>query len=757
MSSYRPSSYRPGRDNPRDNRSGGRDRYDSYAPPPGADTWRSPWPEDRNREYRRRSRSRSRSRSPPRHFGHYDSYRGGNTGRRSGAYDGYRPPQGDFTFRMEKPAGVADFSNSYRPRQGNDGRRSRGRGGPFAGRGRGRGGYQKIIPAERELLRSRKDGVDENLVNDADAGITYRDVDELSDDDEADMDISDNSDDEADQPSSKRVRRDENDESGNSVPKWSNPDPYTALPPPDADAQRKKRDMVKLIRKARVDNEAAADKLAASTEADEFISFDLEAGADDQEEEIILPPSQSPSPSPVPAPPPGPPPLLAAAPASREPPSGPRADLDKQPASRHANASATSTAPSTPVNNNRPAGLPAKPLVPDDALGSRKRTADDQIKPPTYGPLKKANKMPVGGDVLPEWVISRNEDSTPWVKTDHSKSSNMSVWLHKEIVDFYDHVKPQAFEHEMRTRLVDRLRRALKTSRYYRDCDVSPFGSYMSGLYLPTADMDLVVCAKRWRDGGPSEFFGIKALRGFGKFLSNVKITHYNSMEFIASAKVPLVKYIDNITGLRVDISFDRLDGPQAVKTFAEWKKQYPAMPILVTMVKHFLAMRGLNEPVNGGIGSFTVTCMVVSMLQLMPQVQSRNLVPEHHLGEMLLEFFDLYGNRFDYRNTAIRLNPPGYMHKTRVRDVVYKNMDRISVIDPNNSANDISGGSSNARLILDEFRIAHHKLQKRMADLSQDVPGGKRPASILETIFAGNYSSFRQQRAHLRKLYDSK
>ncbi|OBR10809.1 Topoisomerase family protein [Colletotrichum higginsianum IMI 349063] len=630
----------------------------------------------------------------------------------------------------------------------------RARGGPF--RGRGRGAYQKIIPAERELLRARRDGVDdENLVAEGDGGIVYRDVDELSDDEEADMEISDNSDGESGEPSTKRARRSGNDESGNSIPKWSNPDPYTALPPPDA-AERKKKDMVKMIRKARVD-ETAADKLAASTEAEEFISFDLDEpggndnGNADEEEEIILPPSEPPSPpSPPPPPPPHPaPPAQASHDIAREPPSGPRADRDSRPAP---NASAASTAPSTPAN--KPSSLPPKPLVADDALGSRKRTADDHIKPPTYGPLKKVNRMPVGGAILPEWQVTKDEDPTPWIQADHSKTSDMSVWLHKEIVDFYEVVRPRDFEHEMRTQLVERLRRSLRTT-----------------------DMDLVVCAQSWLNGAHSNFFGIRALRAFGKFLSQKKITHYNSMEFIASAKVPLVKYIDSITGLRVDISFDRLDGPQAVKTFAEWKEQFPAMPILVTMIKHFLAMRGLNEPVNGGIGSFTVTCMVVSMLQLMPQVQSRNLIPEHHLGEMLMEFFDLYGNRFDYVNTAIRMKPPGYMHKVlfqpiglvdgsfltklelqaRVREVVYKNTDRISVIDPNNPANDISGGSSNAGRILEEFSIAHSMLKQRINELTQQSSRVKRSASILETIYAGNYSSFRLQRAHLRKLYDAR
>ncbi|KAK1675832.1 hypothetical protein BDP55DRAFT_693893 [Colletotrichum godetiae] len=753
MSSYRPY---PPRGNARDDRNGG--RYESRSsthqpPPPGAgDKWRNPWPEDR--EYRHRSRSRS----PPRHSDRYDSYRGDNDiGRRSGGYNGYRPddrpPQGDFTFRMDKPSGVGNTSrgDSYRPGayQGNDRRRApRARGGSF--RGRGRGAYWKIIPAERELLRTRRDGVDENLVNEEGAGVVYRDINDLSDDEEADMEISDNSDEEDDEesgePSTKRARRSGNDESGNSVPKWSNPDPYTALPPPDA-ADRKKKDMVKMIRKARVD-ETAADKLKASTEAEEFISFDFDEPND--EEEIILPPSEPPSPPPPP--PPGPaPPLQSSSIASRVTPSGPRSERGNPPTS---SGSSPAAAPFTP---SKPSTLPPKPAALNDALGSRKRTADDHIKPPTYAPLKKVNKMPVGGAILSEWKVTKGEDPTPWIDADHSKTSDISVWLHKEIVDFYEVVRPRDFEHEMRTRLVDRIRSALKTNRFYKECDVRPFGSYMSGLYLPTADMDLVICERSWMNGAHSNFFGIKALRNFGKFLSSKRLTHYNSMEFIAGAKVPLVKYIDTETGLRVDISFDRLDGPQAVKTFIEWKKQYPAMPIIVTMVKHFLAMRGLNEPVNGGIGSFTVTCMVVSMLQLMPSVQSRNLTPDHHLGQMLMEFFDLYGNRFDYVNTAIRLNPPGYVHKHRVHDVVYKNFDRISVIDPNNPANDISGGSSNAGRILEEFSIAHQMLKKRMVQLGQAGTRADGPASILETIYAGNYSSFRHQRAHLRQLYDSR
>lgn len=156
-------------------------------------------------------------------------------------------------------------------------------------------------------------------------------------------------------------------------------------------------------------------------------------------------------------------------------------------------------------------------------------------------------------------------------------------------------------------------------------------------------------------------------IRRFADFVRRANLSIPGSVDMILKAKVPLVKYVDRITGLKVDISFENSTGLVANKTFQDWKAQYPAMPILVTLIKHLLAMRGLNEPVNGGIGGFSVTCLVVSLLQNMPQVQSRSMIPEHHLGEILMEFLDLYGNQFDVAKTAIQFDPPGYVSKVRI------------------------------------------------------------------------------------------
>lgn len=153
-------------------------------------------------------------------------------------------------------------------------------------------------------------------------------------------------------------------------------------------------------------------------------------------------------------------------------------------------------------------------------------------------------------------------------------------------------------------------------------------------------------------------------LRRFGQFIEYSGIAQADSVQVIAHAKVPLVKFVDRITAIKVDVSFENDTGIIANDTFAAWKRQYPAMPILITVIKQFLMMRGLNEVMTGGLGGFSVTCLVTSVLQNMPRVQIGELIPEQHLGEILLEFLDLYGSRLDTTRTGITMNPSGYFEK---------------------------------------------------------------------------------------------
>ncbi|KAK0628771.1 hypothetical protein B0T17DRAFT_588797 [Bombardia bombarda] len=685
---------------------------------------------------------------------------GGRDPGTSSSHDNYRPPQGDFTFRIDKPAGVQDhqFNDSHDSHRPQDGRRpsrrgqashgNRGgphgrqsesrwqpRGGRAGGRSGGRPPWRPFVASERELLSSSHGTEPAHAVY-TDNGVTYRALDDLSDSEEAEMDISGDEAGGSPEPSHKRARHGlSQSAAGDSVPKWSNPDPYTALPPPEA-AQAKKKDVVQLIRKARVQSKDTKALIPADTA--DFISCDFDESDDNDGEEEPKPAEKE------------------LRPIDRAAERYMRAAAPPPPSSGLCGTAPPSIPAPPPPNGKPPRARPATFQDPTPSvLGSRKRTYEDEIKLPhtkikkvSPGKLNKASP----GSIVEDWQPIESENPCPWLRADHSNTPLMGVWLHKEIVDFFDYIKPREFEERIRNEVVKDLKQFCRNT--FRDAEVYPFGSFPSGLYLPTGDMDMAFLSDSYLHGGRAKYNSKNTLWKLRDALQRHNMAWEGEIDVIHKARVPLVKFNERETGLKVDISFENTTGIQAISTFKAWKQQYPAMPALVTLIKHLLCMRGLNEPVNGGIGGFSVICLVVSMMQTMPQVQSRTMNTEHHLGDLLMQFLDLYGNKFNYQTTAISLSPPKYIPKNKVNSFAYKNYNRLSIIDPNNPENDIAGGSSNITTIVEVFSEAHSLLGKRMAELAQSP--NRQNASILEVVFAGNYSSFRYQRAHLNKLADS-
>lgn len=228
--------------------------------------------------------------------------------------------------------------------------------------------------------------------------------------------------------------------------------------------------------------------------------------------------------------------------------------------------------------------------------------------------------------------------------------------LHQEILDFYDWVRPQDFEQEIRLDVISRLQKTF--SKLEPGCQLMAFGSFAAGLYLPIGDMDLVLMTC----GSLGSRLPPKAkdlLWYITNILDKEGIAIPGSIQPIAKAKVPIIKFVDGITGLKVDLSFNNRTGIVANNTFHEWKAQYPAMPILVSLIKQYLMIRGLNDVAFGGLGGFSTICLVTSLIQHdIPTGQMPNL------GHLLLNFFHFYGHVFNKQSIAIRLEPPSFVRK---------------------------------------------------------------------------------------------
>ena len=233
--------------------------------------------------------------------------------------------------------------------------------------------------------------------------------------------------------------------------------------------------------------------------------------------------------------------------------------------------------------------------------------------------------------------------------------------LHNEIMDFYDFVRPNQHEHTVRSNVIKRIENAIGTRHFPSSTGhVLCFGSFPAGLYLPTADMDLVYVTDNFQKYEEPAFnpdhkrqvadtlFGVsRKLRNRGVAV-DVTVIH--------RAKVPIVKFVDSITGIKVDLSFENLSGIEAQATYQKWKEEYPDMVYLVALVKQFLAMRGFNDVHLGGLGGFSIICICVSYMQLQPK-------PEN-LGNLFLGFLDYYGNNFNLARQRIVMDPPELVEK---------------------------------------------------------------------------------------------
>jgi non-canonical poly(A) RNA polymerase PAPD5/7 len=283
-------------------------------------------------------------------------------------------------------------------------------------------------------------------------------------------------------------------------------------------------------------------------------------------------------------------------------------------------------------------------------------------------------------------------------------------------------------------------------------------------MYLPIADMDLVLLSATFARTGKKVYGQKKSfIYAFAAFLKNLSIAVPGSIETIAHARVPILKFVDKITGLRVDLSFDNDSGLKAIHTFQLWRAAYPAMPVIVAVIKQFLLQRGLNEVPNGGLGGFSIICLVTSLLQHIPQGYV-----SPNLGSILMDFLDFYGRQFDYHSVGIRMDPPEYFNKVRYpfdTDVRYNancgqrvygkpgERQRLAIEDPNNRDNDISGGTREIALIFRSFADAYTILKESMVEtLTTDAD----ETCFLSTVIAGCYDEYLEQREHIRGIFET-
>lgn len=221
---------------------------------------------------------------------------------------------------------------------------------------------------------------------------------------------------------------------------------------------------------------------------------------------------------------------------------------------------------------------------------------------------------------------------------------------------------------------------------------------------------------------------------------------------------MPIIKFDEIKTGYSVDISFNLKSGLESGDLTKKYLAKHAGLKSLVIMTKFILNERNLNEVFHGGIGSYTILLMTLSFLQLHPLIQDGTVDQESSLGALWLDFLQLYGKAFENEYVAISVVDKGKYFKRNLRDRDEKDKCTLSIIDPQDSTNDVSKQSRryyNVKKVISELfetlklRISdvHHRFGRLKATKKWE------DWSILKDII-NIKASFVDKRKEIRELY---
>lgn len=305
----------------------------------------------------------------------------------------------------------------------------------------------------------------------------------------------------------------------------------------------------------------------------------------------------------------------------------------------------------------------------------------------------------------------------------HYVDSSCSLWktrryspgingLHEEIVDFFNFMSPRPEEEAMRRDVVNRIENVIKD--LWPTARVEIFGSFSTGLYLPTSDIDLVVFGK-W-DHPP--------LQELEQALKRHNVSGPYPIKVLDKATVPIIKLTDHETEVKVDISFNVETAVKAAQFIKSYLKKYTVLPPLIFVLKQFLLQRDLNEVFTGGISSYSLILMAISFLQLHPRIDTRRA--NINLGILLIEFFELYGRDFNYMKTGILVKDGGaYLSKEEMLKAM-GNGNRPSMLcieDPIQPGNDVGRSSYGVLKVKQVFDFAYMVLSHGVSPLARAYP----------------------------------
>jgi non-canonical poly(A) RNA polymerase PAPD5/7 len=139
---------------------------------------------------------------------------------------------------------------------------------------------------------------------------------------------------------------------------------------------------------------------------------------------------------------------------------------------------------------------------------------------------------------------------------------------------------------------------------------MEPFGSYATGIWLPSSDVDLVIL-------GVVEIHDrsltVKSLQKLARALASQPWVE--SLVVLETAKIPVLKLVTAPSAVPIDITFESSathSGLLARDLIKRYADDMPELYPLAVVFKQLLRERDLNDAYTGGLSSYSVVLMII-------------------------------------------------------------------------------------------------------------------------------------------------
>lgn len=285
-----------------------------------------------------------------------------------------------------------------------------------------------------------------------------------------------------------------------------------------------------------------------------------------------------------------------------------------------------------------------------------------------------------------------NNEGNDVITKNGSDNFNFIGYLEYSFRYLLEWLTPTKEEKLLKLKSVIKLEMIVKS--IYPNCKMEIFGSFVTGLSIPSSDID--VC---FMDIKQAE---IETLTIIGYVL--IKLNVCRNMRIIKDAKVKILKYTDNESGANVDICINQKSSKESTDFVKKKIKEYIYLRPLVILIKFFLNSRNLNETYTGGIGSFMLCCMVLHFLQIHPLTFDTKIYNNTNLVSLIIEFFYFYNLDYPLNDKCSVLRGLGHVMPRYMRSEYERNNNRLCIENPIDISIDVGANSYKIRYILHIF-----------------------------------------------------